>query len=53
MRRTLPAGLNERSRPAGSRHVGLGREDREADTGEYWEPNVWIIIHETRAATPR
>ena len=21
--------------------------DREADTGEYWEPNIWII-HEAR-----
>jgi hypothetical protein len=35
--------------PAGLATVYI---DREADTGEYWEPNVWII-HETRAATPR
>jgi hypothetical protein len=35
--------------PAGLATVHI---DREADTGEYWEPNVWII-HETRAATPR
>ena len=26
--------------------------DREADTGEYWEPNIWII-HEARGGPPR
>ena len=30
--------------PAGLATV---RIDREADTGEYWEPNIWII-HEAR-----
>jgi len=31
--------------PAGLSTVHI---DREADTGEYWEPNIWII-HQTRA----
>ena len=31
--------------PAGLATVHI---DREADTGEYWEPNIWII-HQTRA----
>jgi hypothetical protein len=25
--------------------------DRERDTGEYWEPNIWII-HEARGGAP-
>jgi hypothetical protein len=31
--------------PAGLATVHI---DREADTGEYWEPNIWII-HQTSA----
>jgi hypothetical protein len=35
--------------PAGLAIVHI---DREAGTGEYWEPNVWII-HEARGGPPR
>ena len=34
--------------PAGLATV---RIDREQDTGEYWEPNIWII-HEARGDAP-
>ena len=32
--------------PAGLATVHI---DRDTDTGEYWEPNVWIIHHVTSA----
>jgi hypothetical protein len=35
--------------PAGLATVHI---DREADTGEYWEPNIWII-HGARGDPPR
>jgi hypothetical protein len=35
--------------PAGLATVHI---DREADIGEYWEPNIWII-HEARGGPPR
>jgi hypothetical protein len=35
--------------PAGLATVHI---DREAGTGEYWEPNIWII-HEARGGPPR
>ncbi len=35
--------------PAGLAPVHI---DREHDTGEYWEPNIWII-HQVSAEPPR
>jgi hypothetical protein len=35
--------------PAGLATVHIDRDD---DTGEYWEPNIWIIHHAT-GSTPR
>jgi hypothetical protein len=35
--------------PAGLATVHIDRDD---ETGEYWEPNIWII-HQVSGGTPR